>query len=806
MSGPGHERGRCGVRGSKFATPVRWATRLIAAVLALMPPVSLGSSDADAKRPGARHCYKSVCVRVRTIDETEQLVGQTLLITTSHYGDPRYDRYNRNTFTSNGERFRAGDGTRTASADFPDGTELLLRNPLNGKVSHVRVNDFGPFMGNRRLDVTEQVARDLGFLHRGVIDLEVTVLAAPTIEDLAFPYRRDRRSAETAGFMGIYSEVAVTALAQRMITEKRATHIKPDRSVIAMVRAIKPPRRHPLADNIAIRLSAIPAPRPAPHRLSIAEPRPVLAQAGFETGFITDTGFVPDLDASVLSTAPRKATAEAYDSPGSANGVITHDGAPADAASSRSGHSLALRIITAQAVTKPRLPLLQDRLFADFSPSATTAPPATTTETTASGDHAQDRTTAPGRGGGVAMAKVVATQPRGTRSENVQSADITAEVVSSRPALGARDDITTMATVLSPVTANADVGEPPAGTSEGAPTVTDSSNQPSTLFRIGLGIVALILTTAGLAFLVGLPFPVRASRAGSAADAVPQAPALAIEPTVGPDNQGPANPLLPTDSVVVELFPDRRPALEPTAGQSPDTAMPVDVDAHLAVTSHSTVTETSPSDIPQPTPGMVSGMLQQCAAMSARSVAAAATALSVVASALRTTPEQKPAEQTEAWTVTPGIEIPKRMPSSPLDTVIGDGVIVESDIVSDGVVVIKGAVEGSISGRRVEMAETAVVAGHIAADEAIVAGQHYGNVDASELRVAATATVCGHARLELLSVEPGARVDVAFTFMPKRQDEDSSHELQGPDADATPACQDEPAHDESALSVARLAG
>ncbi|MAI47740.1 MAG: hypothetical protein CMB79_18190 [Filomicrobium sp.] len=100
------------------------------------------------KAPGKRHCYRGVCVKVLTVSQVQGLLGKTVRMTASHYGDPSVDPFNRGTFTSNGERFNANDPTRTASATLPDGTELLLRNPDTGAVSHVRVNDFGPFWVN----------------------------------------------------------------------------------------------------------------------------------------------------------------------------------------------------------------------------------------------------------------------------------------------------------------------------------------------------------------------------------------------------------------------------------------------------------------------------------------------------------------------------------------------------------------------------------------------------------------------------------------------------------------------------------
>lgn len=177
------------------------------------------SHDVEAKAPGVSHCYRNVCHKVRTIEQTRRLIGQPFTVETSYYDIPGVDRFNTGVFTSNGERFDADDSGRVASADLPDGTELLLRNPINGRVSHVRVNDFGPFRGNRRLDVTRRVAEDLDFRHKGVVRLEVIVIAAPQDEDLK--YRRNRPRRPTAGHLGVIFEAEMPALVSRLADGSR---------------------------------------------------------------------------------------------------------------------------------------------------------------------------------------------------------------------------------------------------------------------------------------------------------------------------------------------------------------------------------------------------------------------------------------------------------------------------------------------------------------------------------------------------------------------------------------------------------
>jgi cytoskeletal protein CcmA (bactofilin family) len=187
-----------------------WVRDLVAVL------VLLGASvTAFSKEPGGEHCARNICHRVRTVAETQALVGEVRVVEASYYDDMRVDPMNAGEFTSDGERFDASSPSRVASSDLPDGTELLVRNPENGRTAHVRVNDFGPFEGERRLDVTRRVAEDLGFTHKGVTPIEVIVLTAPLPEDLV--YRRQRNALEPLGYLGVVDKREMPALAESLI-------------------------------------------------------------------------------------------------------------------------------------------------------------------------------------------------------------------------------------------------------------------------------------------------------------------------------------------------------------------------------------------------------------------------------------------------------------------------------------------------------------------------------------------------------------------------------------------------------------
>lgn len=75
--------------------------------------------------------------------------------------------------TANGERAHA-HGMTAAHRTLPFGTKVRVTNKRNGKTVVVRINDRGPFIRGRVIDVTPAAARALGFsgLTPVVLDIE----------------------------------------------------------------------------------------------------------------------------------------------------------------------------------------------------------------------------------------------------------------------------------------------------------------------------------------------------------------------------------------------------------------------------------------------------------------------------------------------------------------------------------------------------------------------------------------------------------------------------------------------------------
>lgn len=99
---------------------------------------------------------------------------ETTTMVTSWYGDPFCGRATASGEIFNKEKFTA------AHRELPFGTILELRNPTNGETISVEINDKGPFVQGRDLDVSRRTAEHLGFLNCGVVTLQVLSIKPPS--------------------------------------------------------------------------------------------------------------------------------------------------------------------------------------------------------------------------------------------------------------------------------------------------------------------------------------------------------------------------------------------------------------------------------------------------------------------------------------------------------------------------------------------------------------------------------------------------------------------------------------------------
>jgi rare lipoprotein A len=83
--------------------------------------------------------------------------------------------YSEGTHTASGEKFDANELT-AAHPTLPFGTRLRVTNVNTGKSVTVRVNDRGPYVHGRVVDVSYSAAQALGMVGQGVAKVKLDVV------------------------------------------------------------------------------------------------------------------------------------------------------------------------------------------------------------------------------------------------------------------------------------------------------------------------------------------------------------------------------------------------------------------------------------------------------------------------------------------------------------------------------------------------------------------------------------------------------------------------------------------------------
>ena len=82
--------------------------------------------------------------------------------------------YKYDSKTASGEQFNPSELT-AAHRTLPFGTRLRVTNVANGQTVTVRVNDRGPFVAGRVVDVSHAAAEALGMIDRGITKVKLEV-------------------------------------------------------------------------------------------------------------------------------------------------------------------------------------------------------------------------------------------------------------------------------------------------------------------------------------------------------------------------------------------------------------------------------------------------------------------------------------------------------------------------------------------------------------------------------------------------------------------------------------------------------
>ena len=135
-------------------------------------PPSQGAAGTPAgAAPAAPPAYRE---RSRTAWKTPRVVlrrpGYDLVGVASWYGRRYHGRR-----TASGEIFNMNAPT-AAHPTLPFGTWARVTNLENGRSVVLRINDRGPFVRRRIIDVSRRAAQELGFLRQGTARVRVRVV------------------------------------------------------------------------------------------------------------------------------------------------------------------------------------------------------------------------------------------------------------------------------------------------------------------------------------------------------------------------------------------------------------------------------------------------------------------------------------------------------------------------------------------------------------------------------------------------------------------------------------------------------
>jgi rare lipoprotein A len=124
---------------------------------------ALIAKENGLSRPDLIHPGQKLRIPVQK-DQSPQVV------TASWYGAEYHNRP-----TASGERFDMFQNT-VAHKTLPMGTQVRLVNPDNGRAVVARVNDRGPFIDGREIDLSYGVATQLGMVEKGVGKLVMEII------------------------------------------------------------------------------------------------------------------------------------------------------------------------------------------------------------------------------------------------------------------------------------------------------------------------------------------------------------------------------------------------------------------------------------------------------------------------------------------------------------------------------------------------------------------------------------------------------------------------------------------------------
>ena len=139
-------------------------------------PMLASSSSFATPSPVSNDVPEGASVVLMSPPAVVEPLVEPLPVAREQGGASWYARYFHGRRTANGERYDQNQLT-AAHKTLPFGTVVRVRSEVNGKEVDVRINDRGPFVAGRVIDLSQAAASALGMLQLGV--KRVTLLLPP---------------------------------------------------------------------------------------------------------------------------------------------------------------------------------------------------------------------------------------------------------------------------------------------------------------------------------------------------------------------------------------------------------------------------------------------------------------------------------------------------------------------------------------------------------------------------------------------------------------------------------------------------
>jgi len=118
-----------------------------------------------------KHVPVSPPSRANTAARASELEGLA-----SYYAEPYHGRR-----TASGEVFDTYKAMTAAHRTLPFNTVVRVQNTANGKAVEVRINDRGPFIAGRIIDLSVRAARTIDLLRPGVVLVQLQIISEGTM-------------------------------------------------------------------------------------------------------------------------------------------------------------------------------------------------------------------------------------------------------------------------------------------------------------------------------------------------------------------------------------------------------------------------------------------------------------------------------------------------------------------------------------------------------------------------------------------------------------------------------------------------